>query len=196
MANRFFNQFLFSFNKMLTYVEGNFVVGATGAVGTLKGSGIKSVVRLYTGTYQINLEDSYPRYLAGMTGFIAPVTGASVSMGSLVTNTTYIITALGNSTTAQWVAAGVQTGVTPAVGVSFVAIAAGAGTGTVKAAGNSGIAAVEVVGNPNLMITNNTHPCLVMQCLDYAGAVADPVVGSVFAFSMFLRNSSVVGKGE
>lgn len=52
----------------------------------------------------------------------------------------------------DWNAVGVPKGVTPAVGVSFVAIATGAGasTGQVKVAGISGIQSIEVIGDPNL----------------------------------------------
>lgn len=59
----------------------------------------------------------------------------------------------------DWNAVGVPKGVTPAVGVSFIAIATGAGasTGLVKVAGVSGIASVEVIGDPNLSFAPQTQ---------------------------------------
>lgn len=80
MANRRFNQFLYSLRKGLTFLEGNFVVGATGAVGTVKGAGIASITKTGTGAYRITCQDAYYRYLAGTWGFIDP-TGLVGSSG-------------------------------------------------------------------------------------------------------------------
>jgi hypothetical protein len=199
MANRFFQQFFFSLNHAPVFLEGSVVIGATGAVGTVKGSGLLGVTRLAAGVYQLQFEDAYNRYLGGTAGFVSPVTGASVPGGSFVAGTLYYITALGTTTTAQWLAAGVPAGVTPAVGVAFVATTVGAGTGTVKAAGVSGIYAIEVAGNSNLTSYNSVAgkgAILVLQCLDAAGAQTDPAAGSVLGFTSFFRNSTVKGKGE
>lgn len=51
----------------------------------------------------------------------------------------------------DWQGVGLQKGLTPTVGQSFVAIATGSGgsTGTVIAAGVSGITSIEVIGDPN-----------------------------------------------
>lgn len=175
------------------------VIGATGAVGTVKGSGLLGVTRLDTGVYQLQFEDNYNRFLGLTAGFVSPVTGLSVSGGAFVAGTLYIITSLGTTTTAQWLAAGVPAGVTPAVGVAFVATGVGAGSGTVKAAGSSGVFAIEVAGNSNLTIANSEQgkgAIVVIQCLDAAGALTDPAEGSVLGFSAVFRNSSVKGKGE
>lgn len=63
MANRYMQQFLFSMNHMLTLIEGSVAIGASGAVGALTGSGVKSVVHDATGKYTIKLEDTYSRFL-------------------------------------------------------------------------------------------------------------------------------------
>ena len=135
MANRNFRKTLNSFNTELTFIEGNAVIGGTGAVGTVKGSGVKSIVRNSAGNYTLKLEDKYARYLGGHTGFIH------------------------------------------------------------TAAGGSGIASVEVAD-----YSVNTHvedgSGVIIQCFDYAGAKADPASGSVLGFVMYLRNSSLKGKGE
>ena len=58
----------------------------------------------------------------------------SVDAGSFVVGETYTVTSLGNTSTAAWNATGVATGVTAAVGTTFVATTAGTGgTGTGKA---------------------------------------------------------------
>lgn len=91
MADRRFTQFFYSFRKAPTYIEGNFVVGGTGAVGTVKGAGIASVTRTGTGAYRITLEDAYNRYLSGTWGF---VDAATVGIP-----TVKIITVIGNPNT-------------------------------------------------------------------------------------------------
>jgi hypothetical protein len=58
--------------------------------------------------------------------------GTSVTAGSFVTGKKYIITSLGNTTQAQWEAAGLSSTLTAAVNNVFTATGAGTGTGTVK----------------------------------------------------------------
>lgn len=191
MANRYGYQFLYSRNPMLTFIEGNFVVGASGAVGTVKGSGVESVTKLSTGTYQIKLEDGYPRYLIGGAGIVAPLTGSPVSDGSFVATTTYVITTVGDT---DWAAIGLPSDLTPAIGQSFVATGVGgAGTGEATAVAASQVVAVQVVGNPNEMIQKGY---INIQCVDDAGTVINPEATAVIGFYAFLRNSSLLGKGE
>ncbi len=59
MANRYFTQFFYTPHKMPVLLDCNIVIGATGAVGTVKGPGISSVTRLAVGTYQIKLQDKF-----------------------------------------------------------------------------------------------------------------------------------------
>lgn len=80
---------------------------------------------------------------------------ASITFSSAVTGwATGFAFALTVSDTnlADWQGVGLQPGLLPAVGQSFVAKATGAGhsTGQVKVAGTSGISSVEVIGDPNL----------------------------------------------
>lgn len=194
MGNSRYLQFLFNKQAMMTLLEGNVAIGAAGAVGTLYGGGIASVTKLSTGTYKIALDESFNRYLGGSMQMIAPVTGANVNDGSFVVGTTYQITAVG---TTDWAAVGLPSGAVAAVGQSFVATAiGGAGTGTAKAVGQSGILAMEIVGDPNVTVNQVGAPYMIVQCLDAAGAVANPASGSVLSFEILLRNSSVKGKGE
>lgn len=194
LANRFFNQFLFNLNHMMVYLECNFVVGASGAVGTTKGSGIASIVKLATaGTYQVNFQDPYYRYLGGSSGFVSPVSGTPVAAGSFVTGTTYIIISPG---TTNFQAVGLATGIVPQPGVAFTATGPGSGTGSVETAAASGIMSVEIIGDPNTTINNSSSPYMIVQCLNSSGAPTNPAAGSVMGFEFFLRNSNVKGKGE
>jgi hypothetical protein len=80
MADRRFDQGVWTLQKEVCLLEGNFVVGSSGAVATVKGSGISSVVKNGTdGNYTITLEDSYNRYLAGTWGIIKNTSFSGVS---------------------------------------------------------------------------------------------------------------------
>jgi hypothetical protein len=197
MANRQFYQFLYSLNPMLTVIEGNIVVGSSGAVGTTKGSGIASVTKLgAAGTYKIVLDDAYNRYLFGTAAFVSPAIGSNINDGSLVSGTLYRITAVGTS---DFTAIGAARN---AVGVSFVATGVGgAGSGTVKAVGNSGIVSVEV-GDTDVQSAVQLKEGVIIQCLgatsssDTTLIPKNPTAGCVLGFTLFLRNSSIAGKGE
>jgi hypothetical protein len=207
MANRRFTQFHYTPHAMPVLIDCNIAIGATGAVGTVKGPGVASVTRLAAGIYKIKLQDNYYKFYGMRHWLKAPVTGADVAAGSLTPGTVYEITALGTTTTAQWVTAGVPVGVTPAVGVSFLAAATSAGTGTAKAIGVSGIATVEVVGNTDTQLNpsgeaNTIGGYVIVKCLGATDAstttliATDPAQGSILGLEFYLSNSSVVVQGE
>lgn len=77
MANRYYNQFCHSFRKKLTFLEGNFVVGTTGGVGTTFGAGISSVALVSTGKYRITFMDKYRKFLGASFTFDEGSAGAS-----------------------------------------------------------------------------------------------------------------------
>ena len=188
---------------MLTYLEGSAVIDSGQPLGTraLKGSGIKAISRLAVGTYKIQLEDTYARYLAGKAGFVSPSIG-NTAITALTPGNIYIIRTVGSSTQAQWETAGVPKGVAAAVGVAFKAAAVSAGSGTAFSPSVSGIESVEVIGDPNLTITQSADPYLIVQTLSATSAGVttmvpkDPADGSVLGIDMMLRNSSAKGKGE
>lgn len=108
----------------------------------------------------VQFKNNFNYYLNGVAQFQAPTTGSiKIDNSALTAGQVYIITTLGNSTTAAWVALGVPNGIAPAVGVAFVALSVGAGANTstsrVSTPTTSGIYAVEVVGTPNAMIANS-----------------------------------------
>lgn len=197
MANRTFNSWHKSLHFYPVNLDCNIAIGASGAVGTTKGPGIKAVTRLATGVYQIQFQDNYYLHYLMEWKMAAPVTGASVTDGSFVIGTPYIITAVG---TTNWASAGLATGLTAAVGQGFVATSiGGAGTGTAKAVGTSGIYAIEHIGDPSLMVNPAASAgggYELIKCLNAAGAATDPASGSVMYLGFVLSNSSVTVQGE
>jgi hypothetical protein len=198
--------------ERLVYLQGRFAVGASGAVSGVQGSGIKSITRVQAGTYLVQLQDAYNKFLDFDYDF-TDVAGTPVLLSSALTvGNLYVITTLGGATLAQWQAAGVPVGTVPAVGVTFVAAAAGSGSDPSSAvaplSGTSAASAVAVniVGDPDTTVKraspqNQFAPliggyfCFVVR-LGSTGAVSDPPQGSIFLFSVKLRNSAVKGKGE
>lgn len=197
-------------------------IGASGAVGTIVGPYVSSVTKLATGMYKIQMADSYSGYYIGGAQFISPVTGSALlidaSSAALSVGSAYQITVVGDATAAQWTALGVPTGVTPAVGVAFVALATGNGatsTARVKLmAAGSGIDKIELLANPNTSIAPATATLGVLgtivmiqtlqaqigaattqgTALQYAPA--SPADGSTLKLSFLLSNSSVLIGGE
>lgn len=206
MANRAFQQFTKSLNHELILLEANVVVdsGASGKTRSLKGSGIKSIKNVGTGTYQIVFQDAYKRYLGGHAGIIgAP--GTPVAIASLSSGVSYFITTVGTSAAADWVAAGLDSSKTPAVGMAFVAGSGASGaTGTGYAAPASVVipSVISVLGDPNLTITDSVDPYIIVQVYQPTNSstttlvLADPPNNAVLGFTFWLRNSSIKGKGE
>lgn len=163
-----------------------------------------------SGTIVVQLTDNYSRSYSGFNAIVSPVSGTPIliiaSGAALTVGAAYIIVSLGSSTTADWHAVGVPSGITPAVGVSFIAAATGAGTGSgaveIAAAAGSGVASIETLGDPNLSIapdptsTQGFGAQLILQCRDYAGALVAPANGSVISISMYLSDSSILIAGE
>lgn len=162
------------------------------------------------GTIVIQLQDNYSRVYTGGNSIASPLSGSSITPTgtNLTVGRAYTITALGAMTAADWIALGVPKGVvatsTFGVGVSFIAKAQGAtsgGTSSVQitAAAGSGICSIETVGDPNLSVApapsanQGFGSQIIVQCRDYAGAIAAPAAGSVISLSFLLSNSSTPG---
>lgn len=161
------------------------------------------------GSILIQLADNYNRLYVADTAIISPNSGSALKVdnSALTAGVAYTITTLGNSTAAALHAIGVPAGITPAVGVSFIATTVGAGANTsttrvmTSATAGSNIATIEIVGNPNTTIAPNqlqqsTGAQIILQCRDYAGAIAAPATGSTIMVRMLLSNSSVIIQGE
>lgn len=104
----------------------------------------------------VQFKNNFNYYLGGFSGEIVPL--ASSNLTSTTNHLAYVITTLGTTTLAQWVAAGLVPGVTPTVGQAFVAIKTGAlgGTGTIGAPGVPTTQVITVVGDPNTTINNSS----------------------------------------
>lgn len=219
-------------------VDCNFIVNSSDTAGlgitNLKGQGVQNVFMHTSATpgkgsngvlnpnpaagyISIQLADNFSRLYGMFSSFAPPLSGSNVGIlasgAALSVGAVYVISLLGTSTAADWLAVGVPPGVTPAVGVSFIAIATGAGVGTgavqIPKAGFSVASKLEVVGNPNVSMspipvggsphvggwvslvalgaTNSTTTTLL------ATAPAD---GTQINLALYLSQSSVVVAGE
>ncbi len=103
----------------------------------------------------VTFKNNFNYYLGGFSGQITPLTSTSTT--SLTTGHVYVITVVGTTTLANWQAVGLPQGITPAVGVAFVATATTSitGTGTVGLPSSPIADAVSVVGDPNTSLNNS-----------------------------------------
>jgi hypothetical protein len=130
MGNRYLNQFQYTLEKDSVTLFSSLVIGAAGAVSTVKGGGIKAITKTGTGKYEIEFEDKWSRYLDGHAGIVS------------------------------------------------------------AAAPN--IAMVYVKGNPaTLQADIASTKKLTIECLDFAGAAANPASGTVLSLVSVFRKSSV-----
>lgn len=207
------------------YLTCNFIVDSTNGNGlglrSLKSNGFVQNVFMHTtqtpgvsngqtnpnplaGFAQIQFKQNFNAYLGGFTGFVSPVTGSiKIDNSAMTIGQVYVISTLGNATLAKWNTIGVPAGVTPAVGVTFVALTnGGAGntlTSRVSTPSVSGTNSVEVIGDPNTMINNssiatNSGAFVFVQFLTASGSgtVAAPVfTGTVM--DTHTHNFTVIG---
>ena len=234
MANRRTYQFYNTFHARPVQLDCNFVVDQANGNGlgirNLKGPGIANVY-MHTdhatsngnpnwvagnpnpqvGVILVQFQDSYARYFGGFSGFVVPVSGSPLAVtatgANLSVGNVYIIVATGTTSAAEWVTLGVPVGVTPAVGVSFVAAATGAGAGTgfveVPASGASGLANnIQVIGDPNTTVISNTYPYMTVGCYGATNSstttqvLTAPAAGSVIGMTFVMSNSSLLVQGE
>lgn len=149
---------------------------------------------------QIQLQDNYSKLLGLCVSLQEPTSG--VPLVATTAGTPYVITSLGTTSLAQWQAVGLPQGVTPAVGVAFVATATQAigGTGEVQTCNGCDVDSVELLGDPNqtLALSNsavNGGALLQLICRK-AGAPQALPNGSVVRVNMYLSNSSVTVNGQ
>lgn len=227
MANRNFPSAgkIYSGHIMPVLIDCNFIVDAANANGlgirSLKGPYVSNVY-MHTsstpatgnpnpasGTIVVQLQDNFNRLYCGAHSVVSPTSGSAIKIdnSAMTAGVAYIITTLGDATATKWHAIGVPAGVTPAVGVAFIAASNG-GAGNVltsrvmaTAAAGSAVASIESVGDANLSIAPSPNlqsygASFILQCRDYAGAAIAPVDGTVISLSFYLSNSSVLVAGE
>lgn len=147
----------------------------------------------------VQLKQNFNVYLGNYANVIAQNSGSSLKIdnNALTAGNVYVITTLGNATLAKWQSIGVPVGVTPAVGVAFVATAAGGAVNTstsrVQVPSVSGIGAIESVGNVNVntssTISANGGQWMLFQCL---GASFTGAALAAHSHSLLLKDAAVV----
>ena len=222
MANKNFTQKFFTLHNYPVLLDCNFIVDSANTNGlgqrSLKGPGINQVFMNTSATpllgnpnpaagYAIVMFDANYNRCFGMNGgFVAPTTGSAISSG-LTVGLPYVIASLGSSTLAQFQAAGLPVGMTPAVGMPFIAAATSiAGGATVLASASSQIDSIELIGNSNLSIISASAatprnaalgqgPYVILKFLK-SGVLQAPVDESLCQLSFYFSNSSVTTAGE
>lgn len=212
MASRHFNQFLFSLNPKLIFIEGSFKIGASGAVSPSTaslGAGTQGITKAATGQYRIQLQDPYNR-LVGFESAIFPPTTADgfTTDGSLTVGQPYQV--LFPSTSTKWTDLGLPLGLTPTQGQPFVATSGASagplGSSGVTAAGNgtvlpiisANVQDIQMLPNPNLELQSTTAGSyFFIQTLGSSAYIpVQPTSGTVIRYNLFLRDSNLLGKGE
>ncbi len=163
-----------------------------------------------SGTIIIQLQDNYSQlYATSFSAVEINGTPAKVDNSALTIGVAYTISTLGDSTAAQWHLLGVPAGITPAVGVSFIALLTGsagqANTSTSRVAPSattSVLCQINGMGLPGLLLSpapsaNQGYGSqIILQCRDYAGAIVAPTTGMIIKISMLLGDSSVTVGGN
>jgi len=157
----------------------NFVIDSANGNGlgqrSLKSNGYIENVYCYTsatpsskspapaaGFFVIQLKNNFNAFIGMAGGFVSSLTGSNKIDNTAITiGNPYIITTLGNATVAKWQAVGVPAGVTPAVGVAFIASSQGGSANTstsrVSSPVPSGITSIEVIGDTKLTSNSNVY---------------------------------------
>lgn len=176
MSNSYKQQFYWTGHKYPVQVDCSFTVDATNNYGVtgLTGAMVKNVY-MHTSTTPasgnpnpangyaiINFQDNFNGYYFGGAQIQSPLSGAEISISGssvLTVGEVYVITTVGTSSAANWQAVGLPVGITPAVGVPFVASVTGGGTGTgkvkINAVAGSGVSMVDVIGSPNTTLKSS-----------------------------------------
>lgn len=238
MANRnFANSRIYTGHVMPVQIDCNFVVDSSNELGitSLKGPYVQNVF-MHTnttpgegnrnpqtpalavtnpnpaaGTIVIQLQDNFNKLYAVSASIASPNgTDVKIDNSAMTAGVAYTITVLGDATAAKWADIGVPAGVTPAVGVSFIAASNGGSGNTLtsrvapSATAGSTVLAIESVGDSNLSLAPSISAQgfgsqIILQCrksTSDASAIATPADGSLIRVTLLLSNSSVLIAGE
>jgi len=175
-------------------------IGAAGAPSIAPGNGygISSIARLAAGQYRLQLQDNFSKLLQFKATMQAPLSGSPVAATALAPGSVYQIVSMGTSSQANWVTAGLPSGIVAAPGVSFKAAAVSVGTGTASLIGSSDVHAVELISSSVNMLMNQPPGTtsaqlgafVDFQCL-LSSAIGDPANGSQMFLEVVLSNSSL-----
>lgn len=210
-------------------VDCNFVVDSTNVNGfgisSLKGPGIAAVYghtsatpasgnpNPAAGLFKIEFQDDYYKQYTLLSGsVVTKLSGSSILVASagVTAGLTYVITVLGTTTTAGWQSLGLPVGITPAVGVSFIATATATATGTgavqVPHANGSGAWYFEQIGTPGLTLSSTgigaANPYVIVRAMSPTNSstttpiATNPADTSIVSLAFYMSNSSVQVAGE
>lgn len=227
MANRTFTNagHFYACHGFPVLLDCQFSVLSTNASGVtgLIGAGVQAVY-MHTSTtpttgspnpangyVYVQLQDNYYSDYLGFMGQVTALSGSSILVASAgtVASTTYVITIVGTTTAAGWQSLGLPVGITPAVGVSFIATATttASGTGAVQVphANGSGIQSMDQVGTPALTLgpvgIGHGYPYLIFRFMgptasgDTTPIAVAPRDGTLVSLKLYLGNSSVKNGG-
>ena len=228
MSNRRYIQFYETPHKKPVQIDCQFVVDSTNALGikSLKGAGIENVFMHTTatpgfgngsflnpnpaaGNIIVQFADNYQYLISMYDQMTPPLSGSdlAVNASALTVGVAYVITVLGTTTAADWVALGVPAGITPAVGVAFIAAVVGTGSGSGKVqipkSGYSAIGHIELIGNPQTTITTGLGaplgqlpgPYIVLQALNGSDALTAPADGTGISMVFLFQDSFIQNNG-
>lgn len=219
MANRNYSNGgkIYAMRTSPVFIDCNFIVNnaVTGGIASLNGPTVSAVymntsasassTNPAAGTILVRLQDNYNSIVGIEHDIVTPNSGSDVKIdnSAMTAGVAYTITTLGNATAAKWLAIGVPAGITPAVGVTFIAATTGGAGNTLTSrvqaatATGSGIASIEGVGTQSLLLAPSPSSLqgygssFILQCRDYAGSLAAPANGSMIRLRFYLNNSSV-----
>ena len=215
---------IYSMHVAPVLVDCNFTVSATDSAGlgitSLKGPAVSAVymnssaatpstINPAAGTIVVRLQDNYNKLYSFRHSIISPSSGSDIKIdnSAMTAGVAYTITTLGDATAAKWHAIGVPAGITPAVGVSFIALSNGGAGNTLTsrvqatATAGSGIDHIEMVpmsnGDiaPDPLAGQGYGAQFILQCYS-GGTKTAPADGSVICLEFYLSNSSVTVQGE
>lgn len=175
-----------------------------------------------SGTIVVQFQDNYSRaYVQGYEINSPAGTPIKIDNSVMTAGVAYTITTLGNATAAKWIAIGVPSGVTPAVGVTFIAASNGGAGNTLtsrvapSATAGSGLMTIESFGNKQLalapsILTQGFGAQMIYQTRIAAGtndgasppiftgssAIGAPADGTQISMTFLMSNSSVLVQGE
>ncbi len=181
--------------------------GTSSASITYQGVGLDSQVNPNpaAGYCLVQFKNNFNYVLSGSNSIVSPVSGTPILVTTGVTaGLAYIIVSLGTTSLAQWQKLGVPAGLTPSVGMSFIAPATttATGTGAIEVPSVSGITSIETVGDPN-QSSNNSNIAAnggAWVLLQFLGATSSsvttliptaPAAGSVISMRFRFDGSSV-----
>jgi hypothetical protein len=159
-----------------------------------------------SGLVLVQFKNNYNVYLSGSAGAVSYVqTPTKIDNSALTIGTAYVITTLGNATLANWQSIGLFQGVTPAVGVPFIATAIGVpgeantSTSRVTVSKPSGVFKFESLGDSKLTANSALYPnagmYVVVQMFDATNTLVAPGDGTVLAMRFNFDASSVTIDG-